>query len=619
MAEAKRDGNYVPTLLAVSNVDGVTPVVLYADPTTHRLLVSASAGALDDLTDVTITGVAQGDTLYYNGTAWVNLAAGTSGKFLKTQGAGANPMWDTPTVTITGSDTQVLFFDGANNPAGDAGMTYVKGTDTLTLAGHLNAETVRIEDSDASHYLIFITTSNLTANRNLTIVPGDAARSITMAGNINIAADFITSGANSLTLTTTGSTNVTLPVTGTLATLVGSETLTNKTVALGSNTVSGTTAQFNTALTDNDFATLAGSETLTNKTIALASNTVSGNKAAFDTAVTDDNFSYLGTAQTFTALQTYSLAGATNRLVNTTDGASVQIALFEGDRATMAANDEAYISLKLSDSAGNQDEFARITWKGTTVTSTTEAGRLQFGVVTAGTLADELYLTGTNLYPAANDGLALGLSGTAFADLFLASGGVINFDAGDVTITQSSDVLAFAGAATRYSFSGGPITPSTNDGIALGTTGLQFADLFLAEGGVINWDNGDLTLTQTNSLLALSGGQFTFGANTAYFTETDNGNSSTADTIDWTLSNKQKSTLTGNCTFTFTAPGGPCNLILKLVQDATGSRLVTWPATVHWSGGVAPTLTTTAARVDIISLYYDGTTYFGTSSLNYVA
>lgn len=42
MGEAKRDGNYITTLIAVSNVDGVTPVTLYADPTTHRLLVSSS-------------------------------------------------------------------------------------------------------------------------------------------------------------------------------------------------------------------------------------------------------------------------------------------------------------------------------------------------------------------------------------------------------------------------------------------------------------------------------------------------------------------------------------------------------------------------------------------------
>lgn len=44
-------------------------------------------------------------------------------------------------------------------------------------------------------------------------------------------------------------------------------TLTNKTIALGSNTVSGTTAQFNTALTDGDFATLAGTEVLSNKVL----------------------------------------------------------------------------------------------------------------------------------------------------------------------------------------------------------------------------------------------------------------------------------------------------------------------------------------------------------------
>ena len=45
------------------------------------------------------------------------------------------------------------------------------------------------------------------------------------------------------------------------------QTFTNKTIALGSNTVSGTISQFNTALTDQDFATQAGSETLTNKTL----------------------------------------------------------------------------------------------------------------------------------------------------------------------------------------------------------------------------------------------------------------------------------------------------------------------------------------------------------------
>lgn len=130
---------------------------------------------------------------------------------------------------------------------------------------------------------------------------------------------------------------------------------------------------------------------------------------------------------------------------------------------------------------------------------------------------------------------------------------------------------------------------------------------------------GVMTVTPAGSAPGVAFAEKVLFSKTAYFVEFDNGNSGTSDTIDWTQGNKQKSTLTGNCTFTFTAPPGPCTLVLKLVQDGTGSRTATWPAAVHWPGGVAPTLTTTAGRVDIITLYWDGTTYFGNYSLNYVA
>ena len=47
-------------------------------------------------TDITsLAGLAQGDVLYYNGTSWVRLGAGTSGQYLKTNGASANPSWAT--------------------------------------------------------------------------------------------------------------------------------------------------------------------------------------------------------------------------------------------------------------------------------------------------------------------------------------------------------------------------------------------------------------------------------------------------------------------------------------------------------------------------------------------
>lgn len=56
-------------------------------------------------------------------------------------------------------------------------------------------------------------------------------------------------------------------LTGAVVGTTDTQTLTGKTIALGSNTVSGTKAQFNTAITDADMATLDGIETLTNKTL----------------------------------------------------------------------------------------------------------------------------------------------------------------------------------------------------------------------------------------------------------------------------------------------------------------------------------------------------------------
>ena len=74
---------------------------------------------------------------------------------------------------------------------------------------------------------------------------------------------------------------------GTLETATA-QTLTNKTVALGSNTVSGTLAEFNAAVTDADLATLAGSETLTNKTLTSPVITLSTSTSTTDAVLAWD-------------------------------------------------------------------------------------------------------------------------------------------------------------------------------------------------------------------------------------------------------------------------------------------------------------------------------------------
>ena len=75
-------------------------------------------------------------------------------------------------------------------------------------------------------------------------------------------------------------------------------------------------------------------------------------------------------------------------------------------------------------------------------------------------------------------------------------------------------------------------------------------------------------------------------------------------------------TLTDNCTFTFSNPsasGTACSFTLICRQDGTGSRTVTWPASVDWPSATAPTLSTGASDVDVFTfLTIDaGTTWLG--------
>lgn len=89
-----------------------------------------------------------------------------------------------------------------------------------------------------------------------------------------------------------------------VVTTSSTDTLTNKTLT---SPVISTITNTGTLTLPTSTDTLVGratTDTLTNKSIALGSNTVTGTKAQFDTAVTDDNFAYTGTANSFTANQT---------------------------------------------------------------------------------------------------------------------------------------------------------------------------------------------------------------------------------------------------------------------------------------------------------------------------
>jgi len=56
--------------------------------------------------------------------------------------------------------------------------------------------------------------------------------------------------------------------------------------------------------------------------------------------------------------------------------------------------------------------------------------------------------------------------------------------------------------------------------------------------------------------------------------------------------------------------------LLKIVQGATPGT-ITFPVSVKWGAAGAPTLSNTTGKIDIINLFYDGTSYYGTYALGY--
>ena len=101
--------------------------------------------------------------------------------------------------------------------------------------------------------------------------------------------------------------------------------------------------------------------------------------------------------------------------------------------------------------------------------------------------------------PASADGDTLGTASLEWSDLYLADSSVIYFGADqDITLTHSPD----AGLTTNGTFQATTITattavvPDASDGAALGTTALEWSDLYLADGAVLGFgDDQDVTLT----------------------------------------------------------------------------------------------------------------------------
>jgi hypothetical protein len=249
-----------------------------------------------------------------------------------------------------------------------------------------------------------------------------------------------TANIDSLVATSVTSTSATVGGSA-VATADNTQTLTNKTIDSANNTltvdlseatVTGTTAEFNTALSDDNFATLNGTETLTNKTIDSANNTltvdlseatVTGTTAEFNTALSDDNFATLNGTETLTnkTLTFPDINGGT--IDNTVIGGSTPAA---GSFTTLSATGNVTLGNAATD----------------TVTITADVA--------------------SNVIPSADNTYNLGAVGAEWKDLYIdgvayvdtltigSSTGVTSVDTDLSSVSASDNTLASAKAIKSY-------------------------------------------------------------------------------------------------------------------------------------------------------------------------
>jgi hypothetical protein len=180
---------------------------------------------------------------------------------------------------------------------------------------------------------------------------------------------------------------------------------------------------------------------------------------------------------------------------------------------------------------------------------------------------------------------------------------------GDFWTTSSAAFIRINGTTQTVAFLASPTFTGT-----VNTSALTVGGAFTSSSGTNTFGGSSAFNVSTTGGASFTGSvlQSTIGFASAWYSA----GSGAPGTINWNNGQNQIRTLTSSGSLTLSNPVDGVTYTLRIVQGGSGSYTVTWPS-IKWVGDTAPTLSTAVGKSDIITLKYDGTSYWGHAAIGF--
>lgn len=559
-----------------------------------------------------------------------------TGTFALVVNVGSNVSMNTTAIYLGNSITNVSINSSAISATGNVTASGLTGSGLSSLL-NLNV-TQRVNTASFYASTTANVGSNVQANTTALLIGNATVNTVILSTGIDTDGTLAVLGATTISNTlAAGNTSITgtlsagnTTISGNLA--AGQTALGNLAVSgtfsAGNTTISGTTASGNTTITG--FANISQTLAVTNTATFSNNVTVGGNMTVSGNLIVSGTTTYVNTATLNIADNIVTLnadlvgAPTENAGIEVNRGTSANVSIEwneTSDKWTFSNDGSTYLQI-----ASNNDVTANAAtaYSNAIAYSGNAAQAYANAIAYSGNAA--LAYANAIAYSANASNLGNGTVPSArISGSYTSITGVGTITTGTwqgTSISTSYTDAKVSSITTGNGLTGGPITSSgtisvlANTGIVANATGVYVNSTYIATltannasnlGGVAAASYAQLASPSFTGTVTVTGTVDTASANVKHQTISFNGAGMTWDT---SLGQVATVTLTGNAQLD-ASNLKVGNYILHVIQDATGSRNLTYTSKFKWTAGVAPICSSAPASRDVFSFTSDGTNMYG--------